>query len=365
MSISISKAKTIISAFVRQQLDGKNPPPVLLWGPPGVGKSDITRETAKEKGIDLIDVRLGQMDAVDMRGIPYVENGVTKWAVPVFFPRDKEKKAILFLDELSSADPSIQVAAYQLILERQCGEYHLPPKVYVCAAGNRAQDNAVSLPISSALANRMLHLEVEANPEAWCAWAVTAGIAPEVIGFIRFCPKMLFNLDKDCERGWASPRSWARVSEILSYGLDPDALRAGVVGLVGESAAAQFLTYYKQSQALGDIRAVMLDSASKWKLPTKNDMLFAVATSIAYWAWRGESKDESAKLLDGFYRIGLQLPAAFAAVAMVDAMSGGQDADAGKNKDGDARAKQLIAHKLHPEWKKKFSPEMQKKKKGA
>ena len=365
MSISISKAKMIISTFVQQQLDGKDPPPVFLWGPPGVGKSDIMREIAKEKGIDVIDVRLGQMDAVDMRGIPYVENGVTKWAVPEFFPHDKEKKAILFLDELASADPSIQVAAYQLILERQCGEYHLPPKVYVCAAGNRAQDNAVSLPISSALANRMLHLEVDANPEAWCAWAVTAGLVPEVVGFIRFCPKMLFNLDKDCERGWPSPRSWARVSEILSYGLDSDALRASIIGLVGGSAAAQFLAYYRQSQALGDIRAVMLDPTSKWKLPTKNDMLFAVATSIAYWAWRGETKGESAKLLDGFYRIGLQLPAAFAAVAMVDAMSGGQDADAGENKESDARAQQLIGHERYPEWQKKFSSEMQKKKKGA
>ena len=365
MNVTIKTAKSILSNFVQQQLDGKAPPPVFLWGPPGVGKSDITRQASEEKGIDVIDVRLGQMDAVDMRGIPYVENGVTKWAVPEFFPRDPNSKAILFLDELSSADPSIQVAAYQLILERQCGEYHLPPKVYVCAAGNRSQDNAVSLPISSALANRMLHIEVDPTPNAWCEWAVTTGIAPEVVGFIRFCPKMLFVLDKDCERGWASPRSWARVSEILSYGLDPYALRASVVGLVGESAAAQFLAYYKQSQALGDIRAVMLEPTSKWKLPTKNDMLFAVATSIAYWAWRGETKDESAMLLDGFYRIGLQLPAAFAAVAMLDAMSGGQDADAGKSKDGDARAQQLIGHKLYPEWQKKFSSEIQKKKKDA
>ena len=367
MNITILTAKRIISSLVQQQLDGKNPPPVFLWGPPGVGKSDITRQVAKEKGIDVIDVRLGQMDAVDMRGIPYVENGVTKWAVPEFFPRDPNTEAILFLDELSSADPAIQVAAYQLLLEGQCGEYHLPPKVYVCAAGNRAQDKAVSLPISSALANRMMHLEVDASPQAWCAWAVTAGVAPEVVGFIRFCPKMLFALQEgECERGWSSPRSWTRVSQILSYGLAPDELRAGIVGLVGESAAAQFLAYYKQSQALGDIRAVMLDPKAKLKLPTKNDMLFAVATSIAYWAWRGETKDESAKLLDGFFRIGLQLPAPFATTAMIDAMSIGQDAidqrgtEQGKNVD--TRAQQLIGHKLYPEWQNKFASEMQKKK---
>lgn len=362
MNITISTAKRIISSLVQQQLDGKNPPPVFLWGPPGIGKSDIIRQAAAEEDIMVIDLRLGQMDPVDLRGVPHVEDGSTKWAVPEFFPRDPTAKAILFLDELSSAEPSIQVASYQLILERQCGEYKLPPKVYVCAAGNRAQDSAVSIPMSSALTNRMLHLEVEADPVAWCTWAVSAEIVPEVVGFIRFSPKMLFNLDKDCERGWASPRSWARVSEILSYGLDPDALRASIVGLVGESAAAQFLAYYKQSQALGDIRAIMLDPKAKWKLPTKNDMLFAVATSIAYWAWRGETKDESVKLLDGFFRIGLQLPAAFAAVAMVDAMSGGQDADAGKVKDGDTHAQQLIGHKLYPEWQKKFAAEMQKKK---
>ena len=70
MCITISKAKTIISTFVQKQLEEKNPPPVFLWGPPGVGKSDITREIAKEQGIEVIDVRLGQMDAVDMRGIP-------------------------------------------------------------------------------------------------------------------------------------------------------------------------------------------------------------------------------------------------------------------------------------------------------
>ena len=86
MEITIAKAKAIIGTFVQKQLEGKNPPPVFLWGPPGVGKSDIMREIAREKGIDVIDVRLGQMDAVDMRGIPYVEDGVTKWAAPEFFP---------------------------------------------------------------------------------------------------------------------------------------------------------------------------------------------------------------------------------------------------------------------------------------
>ena len=260
MTIIIAKAKAIISTLVQHKLAGKNPPPVFLWGPPGVGKSDIVRQAAAEEEIEVFDLRLGQMDPVDLRGVPYVDDGTTKWAVPEFFPRDQNTRAILFLDELSSAEPAIQVAAYQLILDGQCGEYKLPPKVYVCAAGNRAEDHAVSIPMASALTNRMMHLDVEASPEAWCKWAVTHGIAPEVTGFIRFCPKMLFSLqENECERGWPSPRSWARVSEILSYGFAPDELLAGLVGLVGETAAVQFLTFHKHSKGLGDIRAIMLD----------------------------------------------------------------------------------------------------------
>ena len=362
MNVTIKTAKTILMSLVQQQLDGKNPPPVFLWGPPGVGKSDIMRQVADENGIEVIDIRLGQMDPVDLRGVPYVEDGTTKWAVPAFFPRDPDTKAIIFLDELASAEPANQVVGYQLTLDRQCGEYKLPPKVYVCAAGNRAEDHAVSIPMASPLANRLMHLNIEADPEAWCKWAVTAGIAPELTGFIRLRPEMLFVLEEDCERGWPSPRSWANVSKVLSFGLAPDELRACTIGLVGETAAVQFLAYYRQSQELGDIRAIMLDPKSKWKMPSKKDMLYAVSTAIAFWVWRGRNSAESAALLDGFYRISLQLPGPFAAVAMVDAMSGGQEADAGKSKDGDVRAQQLIGHKLYPEWQKKFAAEMRKKK---
>lgn len=348
MNVTIKTAKTILTNLVQQQLDGKNPPPVFLWGPPGVGKSDIMRQVADENGIEVIDLRLSQMEPVDLRGVPYVDNGsgTTKWAVPELFPHDEETKAILFLDELASAEPSLQVAAYQLLLDHQYGDYHLPPKVYVCAAGNRAEDHAISNPMSSALTNRMLHLEITPNSEAWCEWAVANAIAPEVVSFIRMSPGSLFMLNAECERGWPSPRSWENVSKVLSYGFAKNELLACVIGLIGEHAAAQFLAFRKQYLELGDIRTVMLDPKTKWKLPIKNDMLFAVSTAIAYWACHGKTPDESAKLLDGFFRIALQLPAPFAMVALSDAMS---------SKDGEVLAKQILAHRCFEEFQAKIA----------
>lgn len=350
MNISIKKAKSIISTLVQQQLNGSNPPPVCLWGPPGVGKSDILRQIKSEKKIDLIDIRLSQMEPVDLRGVPYIEKTVeeiiTKWAIPSIFPQGQTAKGIIFFDEISSVDSTIQTAAYQLFLDRKSGGYEIPPNVYVCAAGNRAEDHAISNPMSSALTNRLLHLEIEPDTKAWCEWAIENNIAPEVVGFIHMSPDSLFMLNEKCERGWPSPRSWANVSKVLSYGYAKDELLACISGLVGEYPATEFLAYLKHSHELGDIRTVMLDPKTKWKPPTKDDMLFAVATAIAYWTWRGKTPDESAKLLDGFFRIALQLPVTFAMVALSDAMSG---------KDGEVIANQIMAHKRFKELQAKIS----------
>ena len=351
MEVNVKKAKTILVKFAKNQLAGDNPPPVMLWGPPGIGKSDIVKAVARELKIGLQDIRLAQLDPVDLRGVPTVEKGQTKWATPSFFPTDSESAGIIFLDELSAADPSIQVAAYQLLLDRRIGEYIVPSKWMIVAAGNRAEDNAVSLPMSSALATRMLHLELHAEPEEWARWASEHGLDPSLIGFIRFRPEMLFSPDENCERGWPSPRSWTSVSKVLEIGLDDDELSPCIAGLVGDGAAAQFLAYRKQFRALGDVRAMMLDPGKQLKFDSrKPDVCYALASALAYWVGRGTSPEETSLLLDGFFRLSMALPATFAVVAMIDALE--------SDKDG-ALAEQMTAHHDFSAWQKLFGNELE------
>lgn len=353
MKATVKKAKSILAKLVKEQLAGGAPQPVMLWGPPGIGKSDIVKTATKECGIELRDIRLAQLDPVDLRGVPTVENGQTKWAIPSFFPTDPESAGIIFLDELSAADPSIQVTAYQLLLDRRIGEYEVPPKWIIVAAGNRAEDNAVSLPMSSALANRMMHLELHAEPEAWAQWASKKGLDPSVIGFIRFRPEMLFAPGKDCERGWPSPRSWEHVSNILEFGLDDDELPLCVSGLVGDAAAGQFLAYRRQFKALGNVRELMLDPGKPLKLDSrKPDVCYALASALAYWVGRGGSPDETGKLLDGFFRLSLLLPPTFAVVAMIDVL------ESDKN---DALAERMTAHPDFAAWQDRFGNELEKR----
>ena len=159
----------------------KKLPPLIIHGKPGVGKSAIVKQVAEELGIEFRDVRLAQMDAVDIRGLPSVntEEHIMTWNIPDFFPRDPKSKGILFFDEISAADRSLQVSVYQIVLDRCLSDaYKVPDGWYICAAGNRIEDRAVAMSMSSALANRFMHVELTEDAEDWARWAINEGINP-------------------------------------------------------------------------------------------------------------------------------------------------------------------------------------------
>ncbi len=189
----------------------------MVWGATGLGKSSILRDVAAERGIGFIDVRLAQREPVDIRGLPVPGEDGVKWLVASEWPRDPKSRGIILFDEITAADRSLQVAAYEFILDRRLGElYRVPDGWYICAAGNRTQDRAVAATMSSALANRFLHVEMVDDVESWIAWASAHDIHPSVAGFIRFRPTCLFNQEgENLERGWPSPRSWERVSHMV------------------------------------------------------------------------------------------------------------------------------------------------------
>jgi MoxR-like ATPase len=164
--------------------------PAFLWGPPGVGKSQVVAQVAAAHGLELTDVRAVLLDPRGPARHPALRRrGGHGLVSAAFLPR--RGRGILFLDELNAAPPLVQAACYQLILDRRLGEYQLPEGWTVLAAGNRESDRAVTHRMPSALANRMVHLDFEPDLDDWLAWAEAEGIDARVRAFLRFRPRLL------------------------------------------------------------------------------------------------------------------------------------------------------------------------------
>ena len=323
-------------------------PPLMVWGAPGLGKSSILKGVARELGIGFIDVRLAQREPVDIRGLPVPsENGV-KWLVASEWPRDPKSRGIILFDEITAADRSLQVAAYEFILDRRLGElYSVPDGWYICAAGNRTEDRAVAATMSSALANRFLHVEMQEDVESWIAWARTHDIHPSIMGFVRYRPRFLFNQEgENLERGWPTPRSWERVSRMLDRfkGEDEGLLRKVVYGLVGNRAGVEFMAFHELDERTENVLEMMTNPSVEIRIPERADRKYALCAAMTYLLWRGKNAKDEERRIDGFFRICLELSSDFASMAMMDALAGN-----GKEKTDDYASK-LFDHPRYQEW---------------
>lgn len=242
---SVQARKSILQAFKVQR-------PVFLWGPPGIGKSELIEGITQDLGGYMIDLRLGQMEPTDIRGIPFYNKDLGKmdWAPPVELP-DEELASqypivVLFLDELNSAPASVQAAAYQLILNRRIGKYHLPKNVVMVAAGNRESDKGVTYRMPTPLANRFVHQEMKVDFPSWQEWAVNNNVNKDVVGYLSFAKQDLYDFDaKSASRAFATPRSWSFVSQLLDDGVDDETLTNLIAGTVGEGLAVKFMAHRK------------------------------------------------------------------------------------------------------------------------
>jgi len=243
---TVQARKSLLKAFKKQR-------PLFLWGPPGIGKSELVADITEELGGFMIDLRLGQMEPTDIRGIPFYNKDLGKmdWAAPIELP-DEELAGqypivVLFLDEMNSSAPSVQAAAYQLILNRRIGKYHLPKNVVIVAAGNRESDKGVTYRMPTPLANRFIHQEMKVEFGPWQEWAVNKNIHKDVVGYLSFAKQDLYDFDaKSASRAFATPRSWSFVSELLEdEDGDDDTIMNLIAGTVGEGLAVKFMAHRK------------------------------------------------------------------------------------------------------------------------
>jgi len=267
----------------------KNKRPIFLWGAPGIGKSDIIKQLGVELDAQVIDIRLSLWEPTDIKGIPYFDSntGTMTWAPPSELPTKEfaaqHKMVILFLDEMNSAAPSVQSAAYQLILNRKVGTYELPDNVVIVAAGNRESDKGVTYRMPAPLSNRFVHLEMTIDWDDYFDWATENKIHRDVIGYLSYSKKDLYDFDpKSNSRAFATPRSWGFVSELLTDDdVDSSTLSDLVSGSVGEGLAIKFMAHRKIASKLPNPTDILAGKVTK--LETKEiSAMYSLAVGLCY-----------------------------------------------------------------------------------
>ena len=323
-----SAAAAILESSLRKDL------PTFLWGPPGVGKSQIVRQVGERMGLRVADtIRAIHLDPVDLRGVPSISEGLTVWCPPDFLPREGE--GLLFLDELNAAPPLTQAGCFQLVEKpHRLGSYQLPSGWKVVGAGNREHDRAVVSRMPSPLLNRFCHIEVEANLDDWIRdYAIPNKLPADLTSFLRFRPDLLAPTPKPDEKAFPSPRSWAEFAVPMIPEESATSLVDRLSTAIGEGAATEFVAFLRLAKKIPDLDKIF-KAPDKAPIPKADEpaMLYALCGALA----ASTNLTNFASLVVYANR----LPAEFSVLLMRDCL---------------ARNKRLVNTSAHGSWAEKHA----------
>ena len=292
MQVKPSQAKSIITKYIKAHLVP------MLVGSPGCGKSQIIHSIAKEYNLKVIDLRLSQCDPCDLLGFPTVEGDKAGYKPMNTFPVEGDAIPegysgwLLFLDEFNGAPPSVQAAAYKLVLDRMVGIYNLHKNVAICCAGNLETDNAIVQPMSTALQSRMVHLELVVDAEEWVDHAAEQGWDHRLTSWINFKPGMLYTFKADhTDVTYACPRTYEFTNRILAVvdESSPDLLPM-LAGTLSEGVAREMLLFFKIHKSIATIPQIRANPTGI-PVPEEPSVLFALTGSISHHATEDNFED--------------------------------------------------------------------------
>jgi len=260
--------------------------PTMIWGGPGLGKSQIVYQTAHARDSKLFELRANLFDPVDVRGgLKVVEQADgtyrTRYGIPEDYPDASYQGSVtLFIDELPVAPKATQNALLQLILDKKIGTYTLPPYTTIIAAGNRSKDRAAVHEMPTPVKSRFAHYTVEPNVDDWCVWAMQNQISPMITSFIRYRPQLLHAMDAK-QNAFPTPRGWEMVDKKLPHmGSSNDEQFYGVASIIGDGPAGEFIAHKTMFNSLPDIDKI-IKTPHLVDVPDDTSVMFAISGALA------------------------------------------------------------------------------------
>lgn len=274
--MNIKKVIKVLKAGVKSKR------PILLVGKPGIGKTDMVGQVSKALACGLITMHPVVSDPIDFKGLPANVNGLAEFLPYGDLRRliEAEELTICFIDDLGQAPMAVQAAAMQLVLAREINGQKISDNVVFIAATNSRKDRAGVTGLINPLINRFTVIEVEADVESFCQWALTDGNLPtEIVAYVQFRPDM-FNDYKPTNDivNFPSPRGITTAARWYQDGIDDQEVLAGACGSVYATDLCAFLEQYKELAGLP--QEVILNPSSA-RIPAKLSARYAIAVALA------------------------------------------------------------------------------------
>jgi hypothetical protein len=256
---------------------------VLIRGGPGVGKSSLAAELAADMQLPTIDIRLAQKDPAEIGGVyvPNRELRVLELYPPEWVKEACDRPSFVFLDEMNAAVSKLhQAAAYQIILEHRVGPFKFHDKTVVLAAGNLEEDEALAVPLSSALQNRFAHYILKVDAEAWIAWATTKGLSPDIVAYIAFRREPAL-YKRTGEYSWPSPRSWSMAATVDGDGVPDRERKRLIAACVGQASATEFQAFHAVYRKV-DVKGILERGEIPDLTNAEPAFVYALCYSVGY-----------------------------------------------------------------------------------
>ncbi len=296
--VTLRQAKNLLKCMAQEQS-------FLLLSAPGIGKSEMVYEAAKEAGLPCRSLLGTQIAPEDVSGVPRIIGERSVFCPPRILLPEKPEPFCLFLDELPACAPDVQKAFYSLLLERRLGEHALPPGTWVVAAGNRLQDRALVRAMSSALVNRVTILQIRHDVDEWLAWAQRSNIRRDVRSFIATVPDALMRPVPADPVPFSTPRSWSLLSRAFDLAekagqLTSETRRALAFGRLSPEDAAVFCALAEES--IGPVQPLERYIREPALLPKGDSARWFILDCIRQFVRDGRADGLPPRLINRFLR---------------------------------------------------------------
>lgn len=253
----------------------------LILGRPGEGKSDLSRKIATEFNLKYVDIRLSYLEPQELLGFPKIDGKKGTYLPMDIFPLESDPIPdgyagwLINFDELTSAHPQVQAAAYRIILDREVGQHKLHPRCLLMGCGNRIEDNAIVEEMSTALVSRLAIYELELKLEEWLAWAQTNNLDWRILAYLNYMPARFNTFDPDSRKPYACARTWHAASRQLEKEPDASFRMALLAGVLGDGLAAEFESFIEVCASLPKLDDILNNPANAY-IPKEASQKYAV-----------------------------------------------------------------------------------------